>query len=116
MSGKSPSHPKPRLLSACGETGPVCVGAQVRLISPATWRTVDRAQLQAHEVPTALRAVHLNTGGTGATQPFVAVGTSFSVSAPPTNFCLWQPHACCRHDAPPQLPARICHCYGMLYL
>lgn len=55
----------------------------MRLISPATWRAVDRAQLQPHEVPTALRAVHLNSSGTGATRPFVAVGTSFSVGAPP---------------------------------
>ncbi len=54
---------------------------QVRLISPATWRAVDRAQLQPHEAPTALRAVHLVSSRTGATQPLIAVGTAFAVGA-----------------------------------
>ncbi len=54
---------------------------QVRLISPANWRAVDRAQLQPHEAPTALRAVHLVSSRTGATQPLVAVGTAFAVGA-----------------------------------
>ena len=55
----------------------------MRLVSPATWRAVDRLQLQPHEAPTALRAVHLVNSRTGATQPLIAVGTAFAAGALP---------------------------------
>eukprot|EP00884_Botryococcus_braunii_P001193 jgi/Botrbrau1/11074/Bobra.0302s0016.1 len=55
----------------------VCECAEVRLVQPGNWSTVWRYDLQQEEEATAVGAVHLRKQGTGASQPLVAVGTSF---------------------------------------
>ena len=90
----------------------VCCGLplQLRLVAPGSWRTVARQQLLPAEVATCLRCVHLTASRSKATQPLIAVGTSFSAGVPPPESAPDLHWVLSQRAAPPDGSNSVCQC------